>query len=419
MNYSFVEGLQCLECGQKYPKQPGYVCEHCFGPLEVAYDYEKIRSVLTKEKINSRSHSMWRYRELLPVAGPVYDTHIGFTPLIRADKLAKKLGIQEVWIKNDAANHLSLSFKDRVVGVALACAQEFGYGTVGCSSTGNLAHAVAAYGAANGLDSYVFVPADCRDELVAIANMYGARVIGVDGTYDEVNRLCSEIAGEYDWAFVNINFRPYYIEGSKTIGFEIAEQLGWKLPGHIVVPMASGALLVNIFKAFTELNTIGMIPDTEVCIHGAQPKGCSPIIDAVLSGSETVIPVEKPDTIVSSLAVGDPGDGFYAVRTIGKSGGSGANPDDRDAMEGVKLLAECEGILSELAGGVVVSAARQLRENGKIADNDSVVLCITGSGMKSNMIVNTSSNVIKTIKPNLEQFEKHLLKNIENLGENV
>ena len=418
VNDSFIEGLQCLECGQKYPKRPGYVCENCFGPLKVSYDYEKIGSVLTKEKINSRSQSMWRYRELLPVEGPVYDTHVGFTPLVRADRLAEKLEIQEVWIKNDAANRRSLSFKDRVAGVALACAKEFGYGTVGCSSTGNLAHAVAAYGAAYGLDSYVFVPADSRAELVALSNIYGARVIGVDGTYDEVNRLCSEIVDEYDWAFVNINFRPFYAEGSKTFGFEIAEQLGWKLPGHIVVPMASGALLVNIFRAFTELKTVGLISDTDVCIHGAQPRECSPIADAVMSGSETVTPVENPDTIVSSLAVGDPGDGLYAVRTIEETGGSCANPDDRDAIEGVKLLAECEGILTEPAGGVVVSAARQLRENGKIAGSDSVVLCITGSGMKSNVILDTSSDAMTTIKPKLEQFEKHFINNTECRGEN-
>ncbi len=405
---SYCEGLRCIECGHRYPKQPAYFCEYCFGPLEIAYDYDKIKSSITQEKISERQPTMWRFRELLPVSEPVYELPVGYTPLVNADRLAHKLGIKEVWIKNDTVNCYSHSFKDRVVGTAIESAKEFGYQTIACSSTGSLAHSVAAYGAVCGMNSFVFVPGDYIGDSDSLLNFYNSSIVAVDGTYDDVNRLCSEIVDQYEWVFVNINFRPFYTEGSKTIGYEIAEQLGWKLPGHVIVPIASGALLVKLHKAFEELKTLGFVEENHIKIHGAQPQGCSPVIDALKNSADSVTPVEKPDTIVTSLAVGDPGDGYYALKTIRDSGGWGENPDDDEVMNGVKLLAECEGILSEPAGGVVVSTAKRLRDLRKISHNDSVVLCITGSGMKTLSTLRSENHSLQRIKQNLDDFEQFL-----------
>src|SRR5215468_4199875 len=314
-NASMVRGLQCRECGKSYDKAPVHVCEFCFGPLEVAYDYAAIGKVLTRAKIESRPHTMWRYAELLPIDGPpAVGQATGMTPLVRADRLAKRLGLKEVWVKNDAVSHPSLSFKDRVVSVAVSKAIEFGIGTVACASTGNLANATAAQAAAAGLPAVILIPHDLEIAKVLGTSIYGARVVGVKGTYDDVNRLCSEIAGKYGWGFVNVNLRPFYAEGSKSYAYEIAEQLGWRLPSHVVVPMAGGSLVTKIGKAFGELEKLGLVPAParKVRVHGAQAAGCSPIVDMVLENREQVKPVKTPTSIAKSLAIGNPADGFYA-----------------------------------------------------------------------------------------------------------
>ena len=404
---SFFTGLKCRECGKKYPKEPLYVCEYCFGPLEIDYDYDAIKSVLSKEVIASRLPSMWRYRELLPVEKePVVGFHVGYTPLIRTNRLAQRLGVREVWVKNDTVNYPSLSFKDRVVSVALSSAKEFGFNTVGCASTGNLANSVAANAAHAGLNSYVFIPADLEDAKILGSAVCGTNIIAVDGTYDQVNRLCSEIAGQHNWAFVNINFRPYYAEGSKTLGYEIVEQLGWRLPDHVVVPMAGGSLISTIHKSFNEFRRLGFVDDHHVRIHGAQPEGCSPIVNAVKEGTDIIKPVEKPDTIVKSLAIGDPADGYYAVQTMTETGGYGENPNDREVVEGIKLLAETEGIFSETAGGVVVSAARRLIEGGRIDYDDSVVFSLPATVLKPGRLWKISIAFLKLYSQAFSNLKK-------------
>ena len=352
-NTSLVQGLQCRECGKTYDKAPIHVCEFCFGPLEVAYDYAAIGKVLTRAKIESRPHTMWRYAELLPIDGPpAVGQATGMTPLVRADRLAKRLGLKEVWVKNDAVSHPSLSFKDRVVSVAVSKAIEFGIGTIACASTGNLANATAAQAAAAGLPAVILIPFDLEAAKVLGTSIYGARVVGVKGTYDDVNRLCSEIAGKYGWGFVNVNLRPFYAEGSKSYAYEIAEQLGWRLPAHIVVPMAGGSLVTKIGKAFGELEKLGLVqaPARKPRIHGAQAAGCAPIVDMVLENRDQVKPVKTPTSIAKSLAIGNPADGFYARQTIIGSGGWAAKPDDDEIVAAMSLLAETEGIFAETAG---------------------------------------------------------------------
>src|SRR5215831_9321389 len=326
---SYVHALRCRECAKEYPKAPLHVCEFCFGPLEVAYDYDAIGRVLSREAIAKRSPGMWRYRELLPVDGAAtVGTQSGGTPLVRARRLEKKLGLRELWIKNDAVSYPTLSFKDRVVSVALSKAREFGMDTVACASTGNLANAVAANAAAAGLRAYVFIPHDLERGKVLGTTVYGARVIGIRGTYDDVNRLCSEVAGKYGWGFVNVNLRPFYAEGSKSFAYEVAEQLGWRLPRHVVVPMASGSLLTKIGKAFRELGQLGLIEPTRVALHGAQAAGCAPIVEALNKGADLIKPVRRPETIAKSLAIGNPADGYYAIRAIRESGGHAAAVSD-------------------------------------------------------------------------------------------
>lgn len=402
---SYMRALKCRECGREYPLTATHVCEFDFGPLEVVYDYNRIKKALTLPAIQSRPKSMWRYRELLPIADdPTVGLQVGFTPLIKADRLAKRLGIRELWIKNDTVNYPSLSFKDRVVSVALSRARELGFDTVACASTGNLANSVAANAASAGMKAYVFIPSDLEQGKIINSLIYGAQVIGIKGHYDEVNRLCAEIAGKFGWAFVNVNMRPYYAEGSKSMGYEIIEQLGWTIPKHTVVPMASGSLLTKIQKSYQEAVKIGLTDDAEFRIHGAQPSGCSPISVAQKSGLDFFKPV-KPNTIAKSLAIGTPADGFYALKVMKETGGHADDVTDEEIRDSIRLLAECEGIFTETAGGVTVGVAKKLIASGKIPHNDSAVLCITGNGLKTLDAVNGHLGNPREIKPSLREFE--------------
>ncbi len=403
--HGFFTSLKCRECGRHYPKEALHVCEFCFGPLEVDYDYDLIKTVLTRDKIQSRPTTMWRYRELLPIEGePTIGFQVGFTPLVKADRLAKRLGLREVWVKNDTVNYPTLSFKDRVVSVALSRARELSFEVVACASTGNLANSVAANAASGGLKSYVFIPADLETGKVLGSLVYGTNVIGIRGTYDAVNRLCSEIAGKFGWAFVNVNIRPYYAEGSKSVGYEISEQLGWRLPDHVVVPMAGGSLITKIHKSFKEFVSLGLVDERECRIHGAQAEGCAPIVNAMKAGVDIIKPVNKPQTIVKSLAIGNPADGFYSIQTMRQTGGWAENPDDTEVVEGIKLLAETEGIFAETAGGVTVAAARRLVEGGRIKSDESLVLCITGHGLKTQEAVANKCGEARVIGPHLHEF---------------
>src|SRR5205809_57146 len=359
-SFGFMKALKCRECGREYPLEATHVCEFDFGPLEVVYDYDRIKKSLSRATILSRPHTMWRYRELLPVANePTVGTQVGFTPLVKADRLARALGIREAWVKNDTVNYPSLSFKDRVVSVALSRARELGFDTVACASTGNLANSVAANAAAAGLKAYVFIPSDLEQGKILNSLIYGAQVIGIKGHYDEVNRLCAEIAGKFGWAFVNVNMRPYYAEGSKSMGYEIIEQLGWQIPKHTVVPMASGSLLTKVHKSYQEMIKLGLASQTDYQIHGAQATGCSPISVAQKAGLDFFKPV-KPNTIAKSLAIGTPADGFYALKVMKETGGAAEDVTDDEVREGIRLLAECEGIFAETAGGVTVGVDKKL-----------------------------------------------------------
>ena len=404
-DHGFMKALKCRECGREYPLEATHVCEFDFGPLEVVYDYALIKKSLTRKHVESRPQTMWRYRELLPVAGePTVGFQVGYTPLVKADRLAKRLGIRELWIKNDTVNYPTLSFKDRVVSVALSRSRELGFKTVACASTGNLANSVAANAAAAGLEAYVFIPSDLEHSKIVNSLVYGANVVCIKGHYDEVNRLCAEIAGKYGWAFVNVNMRPYYAEGSKSMGFEIAEQLGWQAPQHTVIPMASGSLLTKIHKSYQEFAKLGLIAETPWKIHGAQATGCSPISVAQKAGLDFFKPV-KPDTIAKSLAIGTPADGFYALRVMKETGGHAEDVTDDEVREGIKLLAECEGIFSETAGGVTVGVAKKLIAQGKIPADDSAVLCITGNGLKTIDAIEKHVGAPREIRPSLREFE--------------
>lgn len=405
----YFSTLKCRECGRAYEKKAIHVCEYDFGPLEAAYDYEAIQQVLTRDVIESRPHSMWRYRELLPIDGePTVGREVGFTPLIKADRLAEKLGIKALYIKNDTVNYPTLSFKDRVVSVALSRAKELGFTTVACASTGNLANSVAANAAGAGLKSYVLIPADLEQGKVLGSLVYGTQVVGIHGPYDQVNRLCSEIAGKYGWGFVNVNLRPYYAEGSKTMGFEICEQLGWRIPRHTVIPMASGSLLTKIHKAYNEFTKIGLVEQSSFSVYGAQATGCAPIAHAMKKGTDIVKPVPKPETIVKSLAIGTPADGYYAIHAMRQTGGSAEDVTDDEVVEGIKLLAEYAGIFAETAGGVTVASAKKLIESGKIPRDEEAVLCITGHGLKTQEAIIGKCGEPRLIKPSLREFEEHV-----------
>jgi len=405
---SYIKGLKCRECGREYPKEALFVCEYCFGSLEVAYDYEKIKKHLTREIIESRPKNLWRYRELLPIEGnPTDGLNSGFTPLVKADRLAKALGVKEFYIKDDSVCHPTLSFKDRVVAVALSRAKEFGYKIVGCASTGNLANSVAAQAAIAGLKSYIFIPADLEMGKVIGTLIYAPNLIAVEGNYDEVNRLCSEVAGKYKWAFVNVNIRPYYAEGSKTYGFEIAEQLGWKAPDHVVVPCAGGSLITKILKGFKEFHKLGLIPKPKTKVYAAQAEGCAPIVNAIKEKSEIIKPV-KPKTIAKSLAIGNPADGYYAMGVVKETGGWGEAVSDEEIVEGIKLLASTEGIFTETAGGVTVAVTRKLIRQGVIPKDESIVISITGNGLKTQEAVQGHIGKPIKIKPTLKSFEESL-----------
>jgi threonine synthase len=406
MGKEFFSYLKCRECGRQYPKKAVHVCEYDFGPLEADYNYEEIRHSISRRLIESRPPHMWRYRELLPIDGePTVGLKTGFTPLVKADRLAKALGVRELFVKNDAFNFPTLSFKDRVVSVALSRAKELGFNIVACASTGNLANSVAAHAASAGLKSYVLIPADLEQNKVLNSLVYGTNVIGIHGAYDQVNRLCSEIAGKYGWGFVNVNLRPYYAEGSKTLGFEIAEQLGWRLPRHTVVPMASGSLLTKVTKAYQEAIKVGLIDEEPFSIHGAQASGCDPITAAFKAGTDLIKPVPKPRTIAKSLAIGTPADGYYAVHAIRATGGACEEATDAEIIEGIRLLAETEGIFAETAGGVTVACAKKLIATGRIPAQDSAVLCITGHGLKTAEAVAPHLPAPRVINPSLREFE--------------
>ena len=404
---SFVRGMRCRICGRDYPSGPIYYCEDCCAPVEIVYDYPAIARVISREIITQRPHGMWRYRELLPLEGePTVGLQVGGTPLVRASRLARILGVDCLWIKNDAVNFPTLSFKDRVVAVALAKAREFGFRTVGCASTGNLANSVAALAAASGLDSYIFVPADLEAAKILNTSIYGARVIKVRGTYDEVNRLCQQVADRYHWGLVNVNLRPFYADGSRTMGFEIAEQLGWRTPGHVIAPMAGGSLVGKIHQSFQELYQVGLLRDQPTTrMYGAQPSGCSPICTAVKNGWDEHRPVRTPNTICKSLAVGDPADGYFAGRIIRDSGGWAEDVSDAEIVEGMALLGRTEGIFAETAGGCTVAVLRKLLEQGRIPRAAEVVLIITGNGLKTQDAVAAALEEPAVIGPTLEEFE--------------
>ena len=406
----YVKGLKCRECGREYPVDPIYVCEFCFGPLEVLYDIEGIRKVMTRELIESRKQNLWRYKELLPIdKDPTSGLYSGFTPLVRADKLAKHLGMKELYIKDDTVTHPTLSFKDRVVAIALSKAREFGFDTVACASTGNLAHSVSAHGAAGGFKRFIFIPASLEKSKIIASLAYEPNLIAVDGNYDDVNRLCSEVANKYNWAFVNINIRPFYAEGSKTQGYEIIEQLGWKAPDAVVVPCASGSLLTKIWKSFKEMKELGLIEDLNTKVFSAQATGCSPIVKAIKDDVDVIKPV-KPDTIAKSLAIGNPADGYYATKVIKETGGFGADVSDKEIISAIKLMARTEGIFAETAGGVTLASAMKLIESGHI-DRDAVtVLSITGNGLKTKEAIVGHTVEPHHIDPNMKSFEEILKK---------
>lgn len=403
---SYVKGLKCRECGKGYPKEALHVCELCFGPLEVDYNYDKIKKDITREVIAKRPPNMWRYRELLPIDGePAVGFDVGFTPLVRAKNLEKALGVKELYIKNDAVNHPTLSFKDRVVAVAISKAKEFGFKIVACASTGNLANSVAAHAAACGMESYVFIPHDLEQTKIMGTLVYGTNVIAIRGNYDEVNRLCSEIAGKYGWAFVNINIRPYYAEGSKAYGYEIVEQLGWRTPRHIIVPMAGGSLITKVWKAFQEFHKIGLLDKVDAKVYGAQATGCAPITTAVKEGSELIRPV-KPKTIAKSLAIGNPADGYYSAKVIRESNGWGEDVSDEEIIDAMKLLAETEGIFAETAGGVTLGVTKKLIEQGRIPRDESIVVSVTGNGLKTQEALQDKIGAPRIINARLSDFDE-------------
>jgi threonine synthase len=406
-----VKGLKCRECGRGYPASPIHVCEFCFGPLEVDYDYEAIGARVSRARIGAGPPSIWRYADLLPLdvpdGEPPIGPHVGFTPLVRARNLAREWGVRELYVKNDAVCHPTCSFKDRVVAVAVAKAREFGFDTVACASTGNLANSVAAHAAEAGLKACVFIPADLEQGKVIGTLVYAPTLVEVQGTYDEVNRLCAEIGDKYHWAFVNINLRPYYAEGSKTMGYEIAEQLGWRAPAHVVVPCAGGSLLTKIAKAFPELARLGLIPEARTRMYAAQAAGCGPIVTMIQKDTDVLEPV-RPQTIAKSLAIGNPADGYYAYRAAKDSGGYGEHATDEEIIDGMRLLARTEGIFAETAGGVTVTATRKLIEAGRIPRDEPIVMCVTGNGLKTPDVLHDRLGSDVTIPPSLQAFDRAL-----------
>jgi threonine synthase len=401
-------GLKCKECGAEYEAKAIHVCELCFGPLEVVYDYSALARTVTRESIQAGPNSIWRYRPFLPVTTDTpIDVGTGMTPLLKANRLARRLGLKRLYIKNDAVNMPTLSFKDRVVSVALTRARELGFTTVSCASTGNLANSTAAIAAHAGLDCCVFIPSDLEAGKVLGTLIYGPTVMAVHGNYDQVNRLCSEVANTHGWGFVNINLRPYYSEGSKTLGFEVAEQLGWELPDHIVAPLASGSLFTKIYKGFQEFTKVGLVAEKAVRFSGAQAEGCSPIAQAFREERDFIKPV-KPSTIAKSIAIGNPADGIYAVDIARKTNGNIESVTDQEIVEGMKLLAETEGVFTETAGGTTIATLKKLVEAGKINSDETTVVYITGNGLKTQEAIQGSIGQPLTIEPKLDSFERAL-----------
>ena len=399
--------MRCRECGAEYGKQAVHVCELCFGPLEVAYDWDAIKSVVSHDKIASGPFSMWRYADFLPLdADPTVGKQVGWTPLVKAERLGRALGLRNLYVKNDAVNHPTLSFKDRVVAVALSKAREFGYTTVACASTGNLANSVAAHAAEGGFECFVFIPSDLEANKVLGNLIYGAQVIKVDGVYDEVNRLCAEVGDKYGWAFANINLRPFYGDGSKSYGFEIAEQLGWRTPDHVITPCAGGSLITKIPKAFRELEKCGLLDaPVKTRIWAAQATGCNPITTMVQTGAEVLRP-QRPNTIAKSIAIGNPADGYYAAGECRTSGGGAGDCSDDECIEGIRLLAQTEGIWTETAGGVTVAVTKKLAEQGAFGRDETVVISITGNGLKTPEAVQNSVSANASIAPSLTAFDR-------------
>ncbi len=409
--------LRCRECHTTWGNQPISFCQNCFAPLEVTYDLATIGKGVSKDQIGRRSPDLWRYKELLPLPEDYEPSlPVGFTPLVKAAQLGPRLGqrfgSKSLYIKNDSVCFPTLSFKDRVVAVALAQARHFGFDVVSCSSTGNLANAVAAQAARGGFRACVFIPADLEPAKILGTEVYGAQIVRIDGNYDHVNRLCSQIADKHRWGFVNVNLRPYYAEGSKTVGYEIAEQLGWRLPDNVVVPMAGGSLITKIYKAFRELVEIGLVEAKPVKFFGAQATGCSPISAAVKAGRNEIQP-QKPATIARSLAIGNPADGFYAASTIASTGGWSEDATDPEIVDGISLLAESEGIFTETAGGVTVACAKKLFEQGRIRPEETTVLCITGNGLKTTDALTGGFKASEPIPPKLAAFEEYLERELE------
>ena len=406
-----MKGLKCRECGRSYPASPVHVCEFCFGPLEVDYDYEVIRARVSRARIEVGRRSIWRYADLLPLEldddEPPIGGAVGFTPLVRAPNLAAEWGVRQLYLKNDGVCHPTCSFKDRVVAVAIGKAREFGFDTVACASTGNLANSVAAHAAEARLQAYVFIPVDLEQGKVTATLVYAPTVVEVQGTYDEVNRLCAEVGDKYRWAFVNINIRPYYAEGSKTYGYEIAEQLGWRAPAHVVVPCAGGSLLTKIAKAFEELRALELVPEGRTSMYAAQAAGCGPIVTMIKKDTDVVEPV-RPQTIAKSLAIGNPADGYYAYRAVKDSGGYGEHATDEEIIDGMRLLARTEGIFTETAGGVTVAATRKLIEAGRIPRDEPIVICLTGNGLKTPDVLHDRLGSDVTIRPSLSAFDRAL-----------
>jgi threonine synthase len=399
-----IESLKCKECGAAYELDARFACEACFGPLEVAYDHSSLDAATAKRRIQAGSQGIWRYADFLPFVGrPGDPLEPGLTPLLRADRLAERLGLEaEVWVKNDAANPTH-SFKDRVVAVAVAKARELGFKTVACASTGNLANAVAAHAAAAGLESYVFVPANLEEQKLLATGIYGTNLVGVRGNYDDVNRLCTQLAETRPWAFVNVNLRPYYAEGSKTLAYETAEQLGWELPDRVVCPIASGSLFTKLGRGFQEWLDLGLLSGELPVFNGAQAEGCSPVATAFAEGWDVCKP-QKPDTIAKSLAIGDPADGPYAVEHARRTNGAIDAVDDEQIKAGIRLLAETTGIFTETAGGVTIGVLAKLAERGDIAANERVVVYITGEGLKT-LDATRDSFQMHEIDPDLDSFE--------------
>lgn len=415
---SFVHCLRCKECETEYPIEPRTVCDNDFAPVEVAFDYEAMQGRVSHRSIEAGPPSLWRYRDLLPIAGePVAGLRSGMTPLIRAERLGAELGVRELYIKDDSANYPTYSYKDRVVAVAITKAREFGFDTVGCASTGNLAHSVAAHAAAARMRAFVMIPHDLEEGKIIGALVFGPRMVKIQGNYDDVNRLCTQIADKYNWAIVNVNLRPFYTEGAKTHGFEIAEQLGWRLPRHTVVPVAGGTILPKVWKAYREFIRLGLVDDNGPVIHAAQAEGCCPIVRAIEEGMDLFRP-QKPNTIAKSIAIGNPADGYYVIEVVNESGGWAAAASDDEILEAVKLLARTEGIFTEPAGGTTLACAMKLIASGRIPRDEPVCVCITGNGLKTVEVMKGQFAPAPAIPARLADFDR-VVQQIDEAGIDV